>query len=156
MWSDLTQTPRAVLLAHIALVAPLFVGALALLFSAGSLHYTVYVYMMFYAPLPLVFTAASQAGLAIARGQAGATVPAGPLVVAVTLTVVAWLAITIPGPVLKLILLMLGFGGAFAADIKLVRDRLAPPWFAGLRKAATLVVLISLGLSALAIIDQVG
>lgn len=154
MWSDLKTVPRAALLASVAVVAPLLLGALILIFSTGSLHYTTYTYLIFYAPLSLVFVAATHGGLAIAAaGRTGGVVPGGPMAISVVLLVVAWLAILLPAPLMKFILLLLGFAASFATDMRMSRDGLAPPWFVSMRKATTLVVLLSLGLAALAIID---
>jgi hypothetical protein len=96
--------------------------------------------MMAYAAVVLAFLGAVHWGLALAQEAAGNW---GRLAPSVLPALAGWSALMLPNA-LGLLLLAIGFAGAFLADRAAVTANRAPAWYKALRKPLTLVVLAGL------------
>ncbi len=106
---------------------------------------TAYVHVTHFAALALVFPGAALWGFAAAAGARGGWYAAGALPL-----LLAWASLASIHPLLRTLLLVAGFALAFAVDSRAARAGLVPPWYFALRKNLTVVVLIALGVLALA------
>lgn len=96
--------------------------------------------MMAYAAVVLAFLGAVHWGLALAQEAAGNWRRLAPSVLP---ALAGWFALMLPNA-LGLLLLAIGFAGAFLADRAAVTANRAPAWYRALRKPLTLVVLAGL------------
>jgi len=96
-----------------------------------------------YGAIILSFLGAVHWGLALAQDDAGNWRRLG---LSVLPALAGWLALMIALP-FGLLLLALGFAAVFFADLRTVAAGRAPAWYKALRKALTIVVLLSLAAS---------
>ncbi|MDJ0948769.1 MAG: DUF3429 domain-containing protein [Alphaproteobacteria bacterium] len=136
------QVPRPALVLGIAGVLPFLAGTIGFWVLAHPYGTLMLVLELQYGAIILSFLGAVHWGLAIA-GYGGAEPSWGRLGWSVTPALLGWVAIQFP-PLMAIILLALIFGGAWAVDVRAVRQGFAPAWYAPLRKRLTIAVLICL------------
>ena len=132
-----------VILSALGLLVFLF---LALSISLGSqvLALNAYLHLIQFGALILTFVAAIQWGFGLTAAARQMSPPTWWFPTTLLPMILAWLALTIPEPIWKLLLLATGFAIAFLLDTISHSRGYAPPWYKGLRKFLTLGVLASL------------
>ena len=139
-----------VILSALGLLVFLF---LALSISLGTrvLALNAYLQLIQFGALILTFVAAIQWGFGLTAAARQMSTPAWWFPTTLLPMILAWLALTIPEPIWKILLLAAGFAIAFLLDTISHSRGYAPPWYKGLRKFLTLGVLFSLIVALFAI-----
>ena len=129
-----------VILSALGLLVFLF---LALSISLGSrvLALNAYLHLIQFGALILTFVAAIQWGFGLAAVARQIPTPTWWFPTTLLPMVLAWLALAIPAPIWKILLLATGFAIAFLLDTISHSRGYAPPWYKGFRKLLTLGVL---------------
>ena len=138
-----------VILSALGLLVFLF---LALSISLGSrvLALNAYLHLIQFGALILTFVAAIQWGFGLTATARQMSPPTWWFPTTLLPMILAWLALAIPEPIWKLLLLATGFAIAFLLDTISHSRGYAPFWYKGLRKFLTLGVLASLMVALLA------
>jgi hypothetical protein len=119
---------------------------LTLSISLGTrlLALNAYLQLIQFGALILTFVAAIQWGFGLTANLRQMSTPTWWFPTTLLPMILAWLALAIPEPIWKLLLLATGFALAFLLDTFSHSRGYAPPWYKGLRKFLTLGVLASL------------
>ena len=129
-----------VILSALGLLVFLF---LALSISLGSqvLALNAYLHLIQFGALILTFVAAIQWGFGLTAAARQISTPTWWFPTTLLPMILAWLALAIPEPISKILLLATGFAIAFLLDTISHSRGYAPPWYKGFRKLLTLGVL---------------
>lgn len=127
-------------------LAPFYAGAAALWFGGAEMRDAALAVTMTYAATILSFVGAVHWGRSLAE-------PAGDtgLGWSVVPALLGWLAAAWLEPLPGLILLIVGFWAAFVVDARAAREGRFPAWYLILRKHLSALVVLALGLCALAV-----
>ncbi len=152
----MSAVPRPALLIGVAGVVPFAAAALAMVFGSPVVAINAYLQLMHYAAATLAFAGAVHWGLAVAASARGEAVSWRWYAAGAAPALAGWLALGLAGPVLKVLVLALGFSAVFMVDLRAVSDGLAPAWHKALRKPLTLIVLGSLGVVGVTVLQAGG
>jgi hypothetical protein len=152
----LRAVPRPALLIGFVGVVPFVAGALAMVVGSPVVAINAYLQLMHYAAAALAFAGAAHWGLAVAAAARGGKVSWRWYAAGAAPALVGWLALGLVGPVLKVLVLALGYFAVFMFDLRAVSAGLAPSWHKALRKPLTLIVLGSLGVVGVAVLRAGG
>jgi len=142
--------PRPALVLGFAGLLPFLASALAAWLVDDRLFAVAVNLKVAYGAVILSFLGAVHWGLALAQGDAANWRRLG---LSVLPALAGWLALVISLP-LGLLLLAVGFVAVFFADLRTVAAGRAPSWYKTLRKALTLIVLLSLAASYAALMAR--
>jgi len=125
---------------------------LALSISLGTrvLALNAYLLLIQFGALILTFVAAIQWGFGLTAVTRQISTPTWWFPTTLLPMILAWLALAIPEPISKILLLAAGFAIAFLLDTISHSRGYAPPWYKRLRKFLTLGVLVSLAVALFA------
>lgn len=142
----LTDAPKIARHLGFAGVLPFYLGAIALWTADESAQDAALAVTMIYGAVILSFVGAVHWGRALAEpasdvGLAWSVAPA----------LLGWIAAAWMESLPGLILLIVGFWAAFVVDARAARDGRFPAWYLTLRKHLSALVVLALGLCALAI-----
>jgi len=146
------QAPAPALWFGLGALVPLYLGAAAMLVGPFDLAINAYLHLVHYAALLLAFNGALHWGLAIAAAMHGRACGWRPYVWGAAAVVLAWLALGMASPYLRLGTLLIGYSALFSADLAAVADGLAPDWYKSLRKLLTVAALVAVGGALLAVV----
>ncbi|MEE2693914.1 MAG: DUF3429 domain-containing protein [Pseudomonadota bacterium] len=132
-----------VILSVLGLLVFLFL-ALSISLGTRALALNAYIQLIQFSALILTFVAAIQWGFGLTAAARQMSTPTWWFPTTLLPMILAWLALAIPGPIWKILLLAAGFAIAFLLDTISHSRGYAPPWYKGLRKFLTLGVLVSL------------
>ena len=138
-----------VILSALGLLVFLFL-ALSILFGSRALALYAYLHLIQFGALILTFVAAIQWGFGLTAAARQISTPTWWFPTTLLPMILAWLALAIPDPIWKILLLATGFATAFLLDTTSHSRGYSPPWYKGLRKFLTLGVLASLMVALLA------
>ena len=125
---------------------------LALSISLGTrvLALNAYLLLIQFGALILTFAAAIQWGFGLTAATRQISTPTWWFPTTLLPMILAWLALAIPEPISKILLLAAGFAIAFLLDTISHSRGYAPPWYKRLRKFLTLGILVSLAVALFA------
>ncbi|MFM7347608.1 MAG: DUF3429 domain-containing protein [Tagaea sp.] len=142
----LTDAPKIARHLGFGGVLPFYLGAIALWTADESAHDAALAVTMIYGAVILSFVGAVHWGRALAdeAPQAGMGWSVAP-------ALLGWVAAAWLEPLPGLILLIVGFWAAFVVDARAARDGRFPAWYLALRKHLSALVVLALGLCAVAV-----
>ena len=138
-----------VILSALGLLVFLFL-TLSISLGTRALALNAYLQLIQFGALILTFVAAIQWGFGLTAVTRQISTPTWWFPTTLLPMILAWLALAIPEPISKILLLAAGFAIAFLLDTISHSRGYAPPWYKRLRKFLTLGVLVSLAVALFA------
>ena len=121
-----------------------FAFPLAMAFGSPTLAINAYLQLIHFGVLILTFVGAVHWGLAINAKSQNIAAPPWWYPASTLPMVLGWLTLALVSPTTKILLLMVGFFGAFMLDVSASARGYAPLWYKNFRKFLTIGVLIAL------------
>ena len=144
MFKKPEDMPLSVIILSVLGLLVFLLLTLSISLGTRTLALNAYLQLIQFGALILTFVAAIQWGFGLTAATRQMSPPTWWFPTTLLPMILAWLALAIPEPISKLLLLATGFAIAFLLDTISHSRGYAPSWYKSLRKVLTLGVLVSL------------